>query len=475
MIRRQSRPAAPILAVLLLIGLAAGLSSCSRKLGWGVVLWSSAEGPLPAGTIVPVYIKSNIENLYVVGVPGSDTKVELPLWQVELFSSKAKARERVAELGANQHLYMVAARDGLPLRKEAANNSKRVYRLREGESVKVLEKVRGEAVSTGGETLPGDWYLVLAEGGERGYVFSYAMRLYDETKEGPPALASAKAVSGQVDLVFSRSWRPSYFQEMIDDQHVDLDLFSLRFGFFSDAIRRQIRIELPGVSEVFNYSAISEEGGAFVFADTPLRVKLVGEGRMDVSWTASPLEDEEEAGEPAAPLDASSGRQGFSGRASFVVLSVEPREVIQDEELRMQKLLGAFVDATGGSWTLATGGSAGMLKITKSRRFTWSDRVALPEGFLPEDAGVAGDALFRLHVDPALAASWEGAFTLRFDPPPAGGDQVDVDLLYRRTENGIVLARARLGEGVLGSGGAPGVVVVGTDSRFEPVVFVKTK
>lgn len=437
------------------------------------MLWSSKEGPLPAGSVVPVYIKSNIQSLYVVGVPGSRDKVELPLWQVELFSSKATARQRVESFGDNLHVYMMAARDGLPLRKEAANNAKRVYRLREGESVKVLEKASGETVSTGGEILPGDWYLVLAEGGETGYVFSYAMRLYDETKEGPPTLAAEQtAVSGQVDLVFSRSWRPSYFQEMIDDKRIDLDLFSLRYGLFADAIRRQIRIELPGVSEVFNYSAISEEDGAFVFADTPLRVKLVNERRMDISWVARIVEDEdaEELAEPAA-ASAAPARQGFGGRASLVVLLVEPRDVIGAEELRRQKLLEAFVDATGGSWSSA----AGKLSVSKSHRFTWSDRASLPAGLIPEGALATGDIQFRLHVDPSLAASWEGAFSLRFDAPAEGGEAERVDFLYRRSQSGLVLARAVLGAGEADTGGAAGIVAVEADPRFEPVILDRTK
>ncbi|HRY54035.1 MAG TPA: SH3 domain-containing protein [Spirochaetia bacterium] len=474
MTRRHLRRAALLLAA---FSLAAGLSSCSRRIGWGVVLWSSSEGSLPAGSIVPVYIRSNIEKLYVVGLPKSGEKLELPLWQVELFPSKAKAAERVQAFGPNASLYMVAARDGLPLRKEASNGAKRVYRLREGETVKVLRKVAGAEVSTGGEALAGEWYEVLAEGGASGFVFSYAMRLYDEAKEGPPlpaAAASKQAASGRVDVIFTNSWKPAYYQEMIDDQRVDLDLFTLRYGLYTDAVRRQVRLELPGVSQVFNYSAISEEGGAFAFVDTPLRIRVEGERRLAVSWVESAAELDEE--EPEAGGDAGeevrAGAEpvrGFAGRASFVVLSEEPREAIRLEELRQLKLLEAFVDATGGSWKASPGGS---LSITKSRRFAWSGREGLEEGFVPAEAGATGDAHFRLHLDPALAASWTGAFSLRFDPALQGGEsgrELRADYLYSRSENGIVLVPAFLGAAE--EGGGQGIVVLGPDPRFEPLEF----
>jgi len=204
------RAAVSLIAALLM---AAGFASCSRKVGWGVTLWSSNDGLLPAATLVPVYIKSNIESLYVVGLPGADAKAELPLWQVEVFPTKAKARARIERFGACKSLYLVASRDGLPVREEPTNLAPRVYRLREGESVKAFRKVEGESVSTAGEALAGDWYEVLAEGGAVGYVFSYAMRLFDEAADGAPDVgAAAKAFdSGRVDPVFANSWKPAYF------------------------------------------------------------------------------------------------------------------------------------------------------------------------------------------------------------------------------------------------------------------------
>ena len=65
------------------------LSSCSKKLGYGVVNWSIPEYNLTAGDIIPVYVKSNIEKVYIVGLnEKTAVRIEIPLWQLTFFESK---------------------------------------------------------------------------------------------------------------------------------------------------------------------------------------------------------------------------------------------------------------------------------------------------------------------------------------------------------------------------------------------------
>jgi hypothetical protein len=493
---RRKLGLAAVLAAL--FALAALLGSCSHRLGWGVVLWTAPEGPLPAGSVVPVYIKSNIQKVYVVGVPGSKErgkKIELPFWQVELCPSRGKANARVKAMGENVGLYMVAIRDGLPLRDKPANEAKRVYRLREGQSVKILEKAEGEAVSTGGKSLPGAWYLVLADDGSSGYAFSYAFRIYDEAKEGPPVLASDKkvALSGRADLIFSRSWRPEYFQEMLDDDRVDLDYFSLRYGLFIDAIRRQVRLELPAASKVFDYTDVSEDKGLYAFEGTALKIKIESDSRLVCSWTegappagqgtagadedSAHLGEAEDAPAPEAASAASGEGEsyasaGSSGSASFVVLTSEPQEAIRAETLRRQKLLTAFVDQVGGEWGSASASSGGgRLSIAKNGRFIWKGRGDAASAFLPEGAGATGEIAFRLFLDPSLGSAWGGALSLRFDPSPPGSSPAYsskqwIDFLYRRSPAGLVLAEA-----------APpaGLVARAAAGRSDPLVLEAAK
>ncbi len=487
--RATFKVAALLSAALLCSSLAAVLlGSCSPRLGWGLLLWSAPEGPLSAGAIVPVYIKSNIQKVYVVGVPGlkgrdRNKKLELPFWQLELYGSHRAAEAGLKAMGPNVSLYMKAARDGLPLRDKPSNTAKRVYRLREGQSVKVLEKAQGDAVSTGGQVLPGDWYLVLTDDGTKGYIFSYALRLYDEAKEGAPVLASAKeAVSGRVDLIFSRAWRPEYFQEMLDDGRVDLDYFTMRFGVFSDTVRRQIRIELPAASEVFNYTDISESSGFYVFEGTPLKVKIESDTRMVCYWAGpDPSLPDDAAPSPEGEAGPSIDSQvpdavvegyksaGMGGSAAFAVLGTDPLEAIRLESLRRQKLLVAFVEDIGGSWTGPKDGAEGAagegrLQIAKNGRFVWKGREGEAAALVPAELGESGEIAFRLYLDPSLSSSWNGSFSLRFDQADAGkARQRWMDFVYRRSPVGLVLAPAVLLPASL--------VIAAADSKIQPLIL----
>ena len=87
-------------------------SSCSRFLGYGVLLWSSEDPPVPSGTVLPVYIRSNIDKVWVVGIPreyravGSRIdKFEIPLSKLELAGSRKKARGRAEAFSPYALLY----------------------------------------------------------------------------------------------------------------------------------------------------------------------------------------------------------------------------------------------------------------------------------------------------------------------------------------------------------------------------------
>ncbi|HUX39047.1 MAG TPA: SH3 domain-containing protein [Rectinemataceae bacterium] len=292
-------------------------SSCAPRLGWGLLLWTDQEAGLHAGAVVPVYIRSNIEKTYVIGVPGTKRKVEVPLWQLDLYRSRGAAEKARIPFGNYLTSYLFANRDGLPVRDAPSNAGQRVYRLREGQSVKILAEAKGDAVQTGDQVLAGSWYKVLTEDGTRGFVFSNTMRLYDELTEAPPSIAqsNADATARNVDLVFSQTWRGEYFQTMIDDGRIDLDTFNARYGLFADAVQRQIRIELPWTSQVFNYSSIAQSGQDFIFEGTPLKISLDGDKRLIADWSGSSsgssgstaAQDAANAMMSATPASASSG------------------------------------------------------------------------------------------------------------------------------------------------------------------------
>jgi hypothetical protein len=319
----------------------------------------------------------------------------------------------------------------------------------------------------------------MAQDGTRGYAFSNAFRVYDETKESPPAVgAEAPALSGRVDLIFSRAWRPEYFQVMIDSGRIDLDYITLRFGIFTDGIRKQVRIELPAASQVFDYSDMVESAGLYAFTGTPLKIRIESDNRLVCYWTEDATARADAAGRGAPDQDASSqdtasqpaepglatdaeaiSKYGSEGSATFIVLSSDLAETLRAETLRQQKLLDSFIDAVGGSWAAPPDSpEAGRLTISKNGRFAWKGRGDATAAFVPAGAGETGNLAFRLYLDPGLSSNWEGAFSLRFDPPEGSPPrQRWLDFLYRRSPAGLVLQPAApLAEGLTVQAAAKG-------------------
>ena len=116
------------------------LTSCSGIIGYGVLLWNDNEHKLSDGTVVPVYLKSNISKVYVIGLPDTKEKIEVPLWQLSSPEKKSKAVKRAEKYAEYKNMYAKSAIDGLPIRADKVNTSKQVYRLRKNETVKTMYK-----------------------------------------------------------------------------------------------------------------------------------------------------------------------------------------------------------------------------------------------------------------------------------------------------------------------------------------------
>ena len=151
-------------------------------MGYSVLLWNIPEKGLQDGDVVPVYIRSNISHVYVIGT--SEGKFEVPLWQLTEPVSKSKVNKLKNRYADYSHKYATVALDGLPMRAEAVNTAKQVYRLRKNETVKLLYKVKGQAPMTGGKPLEGEWLKILTSDGTSGCCFSYNLRPFETDATG---------------------------------------------------------------------------------------------------------------------------------------------------------------------------------------------------------------------------------------------------------------------------------------------------
>jgi hypothetical protein len=369
-----------------------------------------------------VYIRSNIDHVWVVGIPDAyrkadqeTNKFEIPLWQLELSGRKRAATARAEEFSEYARLYAETAQDGLPIRSDPDNSARRVYRLRMGQIIKILARVDGNpAISTTGDPLPGDWYRVLTEDGAVGYCFSYRLKLFEHT-QGVLALTqtapAAKEEDPDLDMLLSRSWYPDWYGAMVSSKRIDLDNLKKRWRFTPSPDTGIAHIYLPTVDLSFSYTGIESAGSrSWRFEGAPLQMHLQSDTVLMVQYTEN---------------------GGALRSALFVSLPMELEDlIVQETERRVALFQNLY--ALGPAFQSTNYGS---LSFTEAGEFTWTGNNILIPQIIPASALGSGSAGMGLFLGRDLEERYTGAFTLYFDG--ISGSGIAVHFMYTVDDQGL--------------------------------------
>ncbi|MDR1148507.1 MAG: SH3 domain-containing protein [Spirochaetaceae bacterium] len=393
-------------------------NSCRRNPGWGVLLWTAEEEGIPSGTVLQVYIKSNIEKVWVAGIPreyrkanDKNKKIEIPLSKLELVGSKQAAKKRAAEFEEYALAYAETLQDGLPIRDDPDNGARRVYRLRSGEVIKIIKPVEGNpAISATGAPLPGEWFRVLTEDGTSGYCFSYRLRLFKHTigplNSAPPQMEDVRDTG--LENVLSKVWVAEIYGGMLQGGNIDIDAFSKHWGFSPGEDTGVANIFLPDADYSFPYSSIQSEGGdSWRFEGAALSMKLRSPTTLAVQFTAG-----------------SNASNGNRRTVLFVNLPAPLNDIIMQEETRREALFNTIYM----EGPIFSSVSYGRLYLSEERDFLWEDFDRLISTVIPAPALGRGKIEMRLFLPPNLAAQYDGALTFKFKS--INGQDVPVNFFY---------------------------------------------
>ncbi|MDR3334304.1 MAG: SH3 domain-containing protein [Treponema sp.] len=410
---------------LILIGaaLASSCTGCTRSLGWGLLLWSTEEPAIPSGTILQVYIKSNINHVWVVGIPESYRrpenqvdKFEIPLAQLELLGTKSAAQRRAAAFSKLALSYAETLQDGLPIRESPDNNARRVYRLKMGEIIKIMAKAEGiSALGANGDPLPGTWYQVLTENGSLGYCFSYRLKLFEYTG-GPLALTQVAAVAEEdkdLERVLSQTWSPDWYGTMVNYHKIDLDDLSQQWHFSPGQDTGIARIYLSTIDKSFSYTSIRADGPrSWRFEGAPLQMSLRSDTTLAVQYSEN---------------------GGVLRTLLFVALSSPVDDLIVQESARREALFNSiYVQGPVYNST-----NYGTLTFSGEGRFTWSGYDLLIYQVIPPSVLGSGTITMGLFLDASLQNRYDGAFSLHFDG--IGGSGTVANFIYTLSSQGFRL------------------------------------
>ncbi|MDR0525435.1 MAG: SH3 domain-containing protein [Spirochaetaceae bacterium] len=404
--------------------LALGLASCEDKLlGWGILLWGTEEPAIPSGTILPIYVKSNINRHWIAGIPeayraqsdGTERpidKFEIPLAKLELVGSKGATQKRAEAFAELALVYAETLQDGLPIRADPDNSARRVYRLRQGEVVKILASAGGNPpISATGEPLDGSWYKVLTEDGAEGYCFSYRLRLF----EHPGGVLSIvhleeEQTDPDLDKLLSKIWSPESYGNMVNAGALDLEELSRHWRFSPGQDTGIAHIFTPAVNRTFPYTGIRSDGTrAWRFEGAHLQMRLRSDTTLEVQFTDN---------------------SGALRTLLFVALSSDVDDLIIQETARQETLFKRIYDL-GPGFNSANYGS---LSFTSEGGFSWTGYDFLVPQVIPGPGMGKGTVSMGLFLDSALARTnrYDGAISFHLERLTA-----PISFLYAMDSQGL--------------------------------------
>lgn len=423
---RQTRTARPLALIGLLPVIVALLAACAeRRVGWGVVLWAPQPGI--DGSVLSISGESDIQDVYRYA--DAESVREIARWRVRLFTDRQQAEAFAVSYRDLVHTFGYAARIGLPIREAADARSALLYRLREGEAVKIIG--RGEGPVTVGD-YSNFWYQVLTADGTQGFTFGEFLLLF-ETGEDPQAAADRLlGEEAELERITGVAWRPQYYADMLLRRRIDLTRLNDTYGFTVEPGSRTVptagevlpqgagglaRMRLPELDLAFAFDRIDRIGEeVFVLHGSGVRIVSETEWSIMVSFQ----------------------HEGRLQTQKFVVLDADVQDLIAAERERRDRIYEALRE----SGPTLRSSAYGEVLLEPSQRFRWSGFERLVPGVIPADAAGTGTVTLRLHLSRPLRAEYSGALTMAFDRGGEAAPPAAVTFVYARDEEGIRMALA---------------------------------
>ena len=411
------------------------LVSCKDKvMGYSVLLWDVPEYKLQSGQILPVFIRSNISQVYVVGIQDSAeetavdssknesknanelTKIEIPLWQLTEPVKKSKIATVSKKYSDLAHTYASVKLDGLPCRAEPVNTSKQVYRLRKAEVIKLLYKGTGQAPMTGGVPLEGDWYKILTSDGTQGWCFSYNLNLYETDENGEQIGGEKIEVEEEEDnyylSILNKPWYPDSFSTMISSGNIDITKLHPSYNFTIDTVNNKVSLNLSGIHESWDYTGYTKtDEYQYTLNNIPIIIVYKKAAFIVVRYT-------DDSGKPQ--------------EINLVTLADDINAIVAAEKQRRADDYDKVVAKTGE----LSSSNYGTLTFNADGTFRWTGFKLLVPAVIGAGAKNAGTCSVKYAVSKQLSG-YDGVLTFKFD-----GLTEEVNFLYKLESDGLRLEDA---------------------------------
>jgi len=390
--------------IMIILALLAIISCGGRPIGWGVLYIEDTEKDLAAGTVLPIYQESEIRDVYTVGISGSDEMIEIDRWKISYADKKTDAELFHESYKEYADIYAVTKKNGLSVRENASINSERVYKLRDGQTVKIIGKNNNTENIAGHD---GYWYKVLTEDGSSGYCFDLNLDIFD--RKTADSSAGGVLDDPMLNTFLSKPFRPEYFRDMIRSNMIDLARFRTNYGIFAYPEENKVTLVTEDRNLVFDYTGIIQNSsGRFIFEGTSLQVEVRSEDRIAVYYSINKQEY-------ADPL-----------------IYISNMEELIESELQRRELLFEQLAELG----TVSSSAYGRISFEDNAGFSWTNNKRLIPNVIPETADESGRIFLDYLPGVSLREAYDGVLSFAFDGLPGRGR---INFLFKLSDLGIKL------------------------------------
>ncbi|BDU62925.1 hypothetical protein BOFE_04650 [Candidatus Borrelia fainii] len=230
------------------------LSCFNKNNKYGVVLDSKNREKLPNGSLVKIEDANQEKKTVTINYNG--IKFIVHKFTIEEFQTKKEAENFKLSIQPYVNKYAISKKDLLPLRKSPDSYRENIiYRISKEAILKIIHI--GKETEAG--SLKGKWLYVLTKNGHKGYVFDYALEVFDNITGTILTSPLDQVSQNNIINTFNniKYLRPLYYEKMIAYNTYNTNLLREEYGLFFTP-KNEIKINIPELKLHFKFDIVEE-------------------------------------------------------------------------------------------------------------------------------------------------------------------------------------------------------------------------
>ncbi|ACH94641.1 putative lipoprotein [Borrelia recurrentis A1] len=320
--------------------------SCSNKNDkYGIILDSNNREKLPNGSLVTI---ENINQDKKATINYNGIKFIVYKFTIEKFQTKKEAEEFQNSIQPYINKYAISKKDLLPLRTSPDNYRENIiHRIPKETILKIIHI--GETTEAG--SLKGKWLYALTKDGHKGYVFDYALEVFDNIPG--KILTHSLDQTSQDNVIHTfkniKYLRPLYYEKMIANNTYNKNLLKNEYGLFFTQ-QNKIKINIPELNLIFKFDIIEEvKPNGFLFKSKNSKEDFILIVKSNQNYYKAIIQVKENQLE-----------------SNFVIIEQNIEKIILESERQNQNLINKLT-----SYENLTNTQYGNIKFNKDKTFVW--------------------------------------------------------------------------------------------------------